>query len=120
AAFQKRVSGFNSAISNYLMPHGFGGMPGIFALIQRKHMDTYGTTRAQLGRIAVDLRANAQLNDAALLRGPMELEDYLNARPIAEPLGLFDCVMPCSGAEAVLVGPLDRVPKKKGIRMLAV
>lgn len=120
AAFKQRVSRFNTAIMDYLMPHGFGGMPGIFAIIQRKHMDAYGTTREQLGRIAVDLRANARLNDAALLRGPMKLKDYLEAPVIAEPLGLYDCVMPCSGAEAILVGPLDRVPPKKGIRMLSV
>ncbi|MFC3339877.1 thiolase family protein [Paracandidimonas soli] len=120
AAFKQRVTRFNSAIMDYMMPHGFGGMPGIFALIQRKHMETYGTTRAQLGRVSVDLRANARQNDAALLRGPMELDDYLNAPVIADPLGLYDCVMPCSGGEAVLVGPLDRVPREKGVRMLSV
>jgi acetyl-CoA acetyltransferase len=119
AAFQKRVTRFNTAIADYLMPHGFGGMPGLFAMIQRKHMERFGTTREQLGRIAVDLRANARLNESALLRGPMAIEDYLAAPPIAEPLGLFDCVMPCSGAEAILVGPLDRVPKGKGVRILS-
>ena len=119
AAFQQRITRFNTAIADYLMPHGFGGMPGLFAIIQRKHMAAFGTTREQLGRIAVDLRANARLNEAALLRGPMTLDDYLGAKPIAEPLGLYDCVMPCSGAEAILVGPLDRVPKGKAVRMLS-
>ena len=119
AAFQKRVTRFNTAIADYLMPHGFGGMPGLFAVIQRKHMERFGTTREQLGRIAVDLRANARLNEAALLRGPMTLDDYLGAKPIAEPLGLFDCVMPCSGAEAIVVGPLDRAPRGKGVKILA-
>ena len=31
------------------------------------------------------------------------MEEYLNARPIAEPIRLFDCVMPCAGAEGFLV-----------------
>ena len=31
------------------------------------------------------------------------MEDYLGARLIAEPLHLFDCVMPCAGAEGFLV-----------------
>lgn len=119
AAFQKRVTRFNTAIADYLMPHGFGGMPGLFAIIQRKHMERFGTTREQLGRIAVDLRANARLNEAALLRGPMSLADYLDAKPIAEPLGLFDCVMPCSGAEAIVIGPLDRAPKGKRVKIRA-
>jgi acetyl-CoA acetyltransferase len=39
----------------------------------------------------------------ALLRTPLSMEDYLDARVIAEPLHLYDCVMPCAGAEAFLV-----------------
>jgi acetyl-CoA acetyltransferase len=38
-----------------------------------------------------------------LFRKPLTMEEYLNARPIAAPLRLFDCVMPCAGAEALLV-----------------
>jgi acetyl-CoA acetyltransferase len=120
--FRERTARFTNAIGDYLAPHGFGGMNGLFGIVQRKHMETYGTTRAQLGRIAVDQRANAHANEAALLREPMSLDDYLNAPVVADPLGLFDCVMPCSGAEAILVGPLDRARGDgvgKGVRMLA-
>lgn len=119
AMFQARIAKFNSSIADYLAPHGFGGMPGIFALVQRKHMQEYGTTREQMGRLAVDFRVNAQANDNALLRGTMSLADYMNAPMIAEPLGLYDCVMPCAGADAILVGPLDRVPSGKGVRVLS-
>ena len=42
------------------------------------------------------------------------MEEYLAARPIAEPLHLFDCVMPCAGAEAFLVLREDRA-KSLGI-----
>ncbi|MGH8619562.1 MAG: thiolase family protein [Burkholderiales bacterium] len=119
AAFKRRIAQFTMAIQDYLVPHGYGGPPGLFGIIQRKHMEMYGTTREQFGRIAVDQRLNAQLNDAALLRGPLSLDDYLNAPLIAEPLRLYDCVMPCSGAEALIIGPLDRVPKGKGVRVLS-
>ncbi len=119
AMFHQRISRFNSAISDYLTPHGFGGMPGIFALVQQKHMLQFGTTREQFGKLAVDFRINAQHNENALLRGPMSLDDYLNAPLIAEPLRLFDCVLPCAGAEAILVGPLDRAAAGKGVRLLA-
>jgi acetyl-CoA acetyltransferase len=118
AVFQGRIGRFNNAIGDYLAPHGFGGMNGLFGIIQRKHMQTYGTTRPQLGRIAVDQRANARSNQHALLRGPMSIEDYLAAPVIAEPLGLFDCVMPCSGAEAIIVGPLDGAGPGGAVRML--
>jgi acetyl-CoA acetyltransferase len=119
AFFRERITRFNSSIADYLAPHGSGGTNGLFGIVQRKHMETYGTTRRQLGRIAVDQRANAQRNEAALLRGPMTIDDYLNATVIADPLGLFDCVMPCSGGEAIVVGPLDRMPAGKGVRILS-
>ncbi|HZP77795.1 MAG TPA: thiolase family protein [Pseudolabrys sp.] len=117
--FRERIGRFNHAVGDYLAPHGFGGMNGLFGIVQRKHMETYGTMRAQLGRIAVAQRANARANEAALLRDPMRIEDYLNSPIVADPLGLFDCVMPCSGAEAILVGALDRVPAGKRVRVLS-
>lgn len=119
SSFKKRIAQFTAAVSNYLAPHGYGGPPGMHAIIQRKHMERYGTRREQLGRIAVDQRANARLNEAALLRGPMSIDDYLSAKLVADPLRLYDCVMPCSGAEALVIGPLDRAPAGKGVRLLS-
>jgi acetyl-CoA acetyltransferase len=103
ASHDAMLDAFAPAIRDHLAPHGFGGANGLFALVQREHSHRYGTTRAQLGRIAVTQRAHAALNANALFREPLTLEEYLEARPIAEPLHLFDCVLPCSGAEAVLV-----------------
>jgi acetyl-CoA acetyltransferase len=110
---------FNKALINYGTPNGFGGANGLFGIIQRKHMETYGTRREELGRIAVGQRASARLNENALLRAPMTLEDYMSCRVIADPLHLYDCVLPCAGADAVIVGTLDRAPKGKGVRLLA-
>jgi acetyl-CoA acetyltransferase len=110
---------FNKALINYATPNGFGGANGLFGIVQRKHMETYGTRREQLGRIAVGQRASARRNENALLRGPMTIEDYLNARVIADPLRLYDCVLPCPGAEAVIVGALDRALQDKGVRVRA-
>src|SRR4026207_1034426 len=44
----------------------------------------------------------------APLPKPLPLAEYLEARPIAEPLRLFDCVMPCAGAEGFLVLTVER------------
>jgi acetyl-CoA acetyltransferase len=103
ATHDAMLESFTPAMRDYLAPAGFGGANGIFSLVQRRHSEVYGTTREQLGKIAVTLREHALLNPNALFKEPLTLEDYLDARPIAEPLHLFDCVMPCSGAEAVLV-----------------
>jgi len=53
-------------------------------------------------------RANAMKNPHALLRKPLSLDDYLAARPISEPIHLFDCVMPCAGAEGYLLMSEER------------
>ena len=103
ATHDAMLESFTPAMRDYLAPAGFGGANGIFSLVQRRHSEVYGTTREQLGKIAVTLREHALLNPNALFKEPLTLEEYLDARPIAEPLHLFDCVMPCSGAEAVLV-----------------
>ncbi|MBN9885860.1 thiolase family protein [Salipiger abyssi] len=117
--FKDRINRFNRSVADYLAPHGFGGMNGLFGIIMRKHMETYGTRRESLGRISVDQRANAGQNDNALLRKPMTLEEYLNAPLIADPIRLFDCVLPCAGAEALIVAPLDRAQPGKGVRVVA-
>jgi acetyl-CoA acetyltransferase len=113
---------FTPAIRDYLAPHGFGGANGIFALVQRRHAELYGTRPEQLGRLAVTQRGHALLNPNALFREPLTLEEYLTARPIAEPLRLYDCVMPCSGAEAILVVDEDlaRATGRPGIDVLAM
>ncbi len=114
-----RAANWSVAIRNFSAPHCSGGPKGFFAIVQRKHMREYGTTRAQLGKISIGQRESARLNPNALLRGPLTLDDYLNARLIADPLRLYDCVLPCTGAEAVLLGPLDRAADGKGVRVLS-
>jgi acetyl-CoA acetyltransferase len=115
----KLMDNFSRGLRNYGTPLGFGGANGLFGIIHRKHMETYGTRREELGRIAVDQRRSAQRNETALLRGPLTLDDYLNARIIADPIRLYDCVLPCAGAEAVVVTTLDRMPAGKRLRILS-
>lgn len=114
---------FNGAMRDYLAPFGFGGTNGLFALTQTRHMHDFGSTREQFGTLAVAQRANALLNPNALLRGDLTLNDYLNARPIAEPLGLFDCVLPCGGADAVVVtsagSDVARRSNRRAVEVLA-
>lgn len=114
----KLMDNFSRGLRNYGTPLGFGGANGLFGIIQRKHMETYGTRREDLARISVDQRRSAALNDHALLRTPLSIEDYMNARVIADPICLYDCVLPCAGAEAVVVTTLDRAPKGKAVRVL--
>lgn len=77
------------------------------ALHARRHMATYGTTKEQLGWLAITSRDHAALNPRAAYRAPMTMEDYLRARPISDPFGLFDCDVPVDGSIAVVVSAAD-------------
>jgi len=81
------------------------------ALIQRLHMAQYGTTLEQIGKIAMAQRENALNNPQALFREPMSYQDYFNSRMISDPIRLFDCVMPCSGAECVILASEEKAKK---------
>ncbi len=78
-------------------------------------MRTYGAKREDFGKLCVAQRANALKFEHALFKKPLTLEEYLAARPIADPLHLFDCVMPCAGADAFLVLSEERA-KALGLR----
>lgn len=69
----------------------------------RRHMYEYGTTKEQLGAVAVNSRANAALNPDAVYRDPMTLDDYLGARMISDPFGLYDCDVPVDGSIALVL-----------------
>lgn len=72
-----------------------------------RYMHEFGLTREHLGRIAVDQRANAMLNDRALMQKPLTMEEYMGARMISSPLCLFDCDVPIDGACAIVISAED-------------
>lgn len=106
--FRKLLSAFSRFSLDAGYPYGYGGPNASFALLMDRYMTEYGASRAGFGHVAVAQRANALRNPHALMKKPLSLDDYLTARPIAEPIALFDCVMPCAGGEAFLVMPEDR------------
>lgn len=119
--FRRTLQGFSRFAQDAVYPYGTGGPNASFALITRHYMDRYGVTRADFGRICVAQRENAQAFAPALLRKAMTLDDYLDARAVADPIHLFDCVMPCAGAEAFLVCSADaaRSLNLAGVQVLA-
>ncbi|MDT3443677.1 thiolase family protein [Pseudofrankia sp. BMG5.37] len=73
----------------------------------RRHMHLYGTTKEQLGILAINSRRNAGLNPLAVYRDPITLHDYVSARKVSEPFGLLDCDVPIDGSVAVVVSVAD-------------
>jgi acetyl-CoA C-acetyltransferase len=82
--------------------------PSLFAMIARRHMHDFGTTRAHLSSVAVKNHENGALNPDAQMRKVITLEQAMNARPIAEPLNLYDCSLISDGAAAVILCAAER------------
>jgi len=78
-------------------------MPSLFALMARKHMHDYRTTREQIGMVAVKNHRNGSMNPLAQFQREITLDMVLNAPPVAEPLGVFDCAPASDGAAAVVL-----------------
>ena len=91
----------------YLIPYGAASAANWIACYANRHMHDYGTTREQLGAIAINARNHAASNPKAIYTEPMTMEDYLEARPVSEPFGLYDCDVPCDGSTAVVVSHRD-------------
>ena len=93
--------------AGWLKPFGAVSAAHTLAQNAQRHFHRYGTTRETLGWIALNQRANAALNPTAIYRDPLTMDDYLQARPITTPFGLYDCDVPCDGAVAVVVSAVD-------------
>jgi acetyl-CoA acetyltransferase len=102
-SFRLNLATFSQFARDAVYPYGSGGANASFAFLTAYYMRTYGATREDFGKLCVAQRANALQFPHALMKKPLTLDEYLNARLIADPLRLYDCVMPCAGAEAFLV-----------------
>ena len=80
----------------------------LFAMIARRHMHQYGTTREHLAAAAVKNHANGALNPDAHMRKVITLEQALAGKPVATPLTLYDCSLISDGAAAVVLAPAER------------
>jgi acetyl-CoA acetyltransferase len=95
--------GYNKAIRDHVAPIPADGPNTMFSAITQRHMDAHGLSRQDYGRVALAQRRWAALNPGAVYRTPLSMEEYLQAPPVAPPLGRYDCVPVVSGADAVVV-----------------
>lgn len=91
----------------WLLPLGAVSGTNWAALYAARYFHEHGASRDQLGWVSVVERRHAARNPAAVLRDPIALDDYLAARPISEPLCLFDCDLPIDGSTAVVVSAVE-------------
>ncbi|MGA8709972.1 MAG: thiolase domain-containing protein [Thermoplasmata archaeon] len=86
-------------------------LPALWALIARRHMNDFGTTREDLARVAVHAHEMGSKNPLAHYRNKLTLAQVMDAGPVAEPLGVLDCAPLSDGAAAVVLGPLELARK---------
>ena len=106
--FRQTVATFSQFANDAVYPYGSGGPNSSFAFLTDHYMREFGAQREDFGRLCIAQRENALPVPHAMMKRPLTMEQYLEARVIAEPLRLFDCVMPCAGAEAYFVMTVDR------------
>lgn len=102
-SFRMSLGSFSVFARDAVFPYGSGGPNASFAFLTSYYMRNFGATAEDFGKLCVAQRHNALGFPHALFKKPLTLGEYLTARPIADPLRLFDCVMPCAGAEGFLV-----------------
>src|SRR4029453_18708519 len=95
-----RVSG---PMQEWRAPFGALSAANWIGINANHYLHRYGAPREMLGWIALNGRANAARNPAAIYRDPMTMDDSLSPRPITTPFGLYDCDVPCDGSIAVVV-----------------
>jgi acetyl-CoA acetyltransferase len=77
--------------------------PGLFALMARRHMEEFGTTREQMAMVAVKNRKYGSMNPEAQLTQALTVEEVLKDRMICDPLTLPQCCPRGDGAAAVVL-----------------
>jgi acetyl-CoA acetyltransferase len=95
-------------MASFIQAAGLVGPGHLFALLARRHMHLYGTTREAFFAVASAIRANAEANPAALIRKPLTREAYFDAPMIADPYCLYDFCLETDAMVALVVTSSER------------
>jgi acetyl-CoA acetyltransferase/uncharacterized OB-fold protein len=101
------MGGRLSGDMQWRIPFGGASASTWIAMYASQYFAKYGAGREMLGEVALNARRNAARNPDAVYRDPMTMDDYLDARMISTPFGLFDCDAPVDGAVAVVVSAVE-------------
>lgn len=85
--------------------------PSLYAMMARRHMYEYGTTREQLAMVSVLNHKNGARNPLAQYPMEVTVDQVLNSSMVADPLRLLDCSPITDGAAAVILCPAEDARK---------
>lgn len=92
----------------YYAPWGMTSQGALYAMMMQRYMALHGVGERELAEVAVALRRFASLNDNAVMREPIDVDDYLAARYICAPLRLLDYCLVNDGGVALIVTSTER------------
>jgi len=105
---------FGLTMSEYYMPYGLAVPAQWFAWLATRYVEQYKVPLEGPAAVALAARKHAQLNEKAFMRGrPLTMDDYRNARMIAQPFRLFDCCLETDGACAIIISSAERAKDLK-------
>jgi acetyl-CoA C-acetyltransferase len=87
---------------------GYHGItfPGLYAMIARRHMHEFGTTRDQLAQVAVKNHNHGSMNPLAQFPFKVTVDQVKSSVMVADPIRILDCSPITDGAAAVVLCPL--------------
>ncbi|MBI2866845.1 MAG: thiolase family protein [Chloroflexi bacterium] len=100
--------GYTFAEEQFRLSYGASTIPALSAPWMRLYMEKNGVTPEQMAAVPITFRKHASLNERAVMRTPITVDDYLASRFICEPLRLLDCDLPIDGAGAAVLVPAER------------
>jgi len=92
------------------MPESIDPSAAYTAWAQR-YIYEYDVPREDFGRVALNMRANAARNPKAVMKTPLTMDGYLNARMIRDPLCMLDMDIPVDGADAFILTTTEKAKK---------
>ncbi len=114
--FQK-MSEISSAESQERMGRGadiqwespFGTMmPAYYAMHAQSYMHAFGASHEDLALIRVKAATYGKINEKAVYRKGVELEQCMEADPVSRPLKVFDCCANADGSSCLIVANRKR------------
>jgi benzoylsuccinyl-CoA thiolase BbsB subunit len=99
---------------------GLSVMPAAYALQAQRYMHEYGATPEMFAQVSVKSHRNGSLNPYAQYQTPVNLEEVMSSRTIADPITLLQCSPTTDGAAAVVICAKDRAARYSAGRSMTV
>jgi len=100
-------------MGNWFSPFGMEGTSTWYTHVCRRYMHDFGLEHRHMGALASAFRSHALLNDNALMKDPLSIEDYLNSPILVDPFHRWNYSLQSDGGGAFLVTTAERAKALK-------